>query len=419
MNNIARAARPSSFDVNALRRQFPVLSRLVRGRPLAYLDNGASAQRPIAVIDAVGDYERHHHANIHRGVHTLSQEATALYEAARDKVMDFIHARSRNEIIFVRGTTEAINLVAQSYARPLLQPGDEILITHLEHHANIVPWQMVCGQTGAKLVVAPIDAHGEVHFDAVAALMSPRTRLFACAHVSNALGSVLPVRRLIAAAKARGIVTLIDGAQAVSHMDVDVQELDCDFYAFSAHKMAGPTGIGALYGRLPLLNAMPPYQGGGGMIAQVEFTTARWKPSPERFEAGTPNFGDAVGLAAACDYLDALDRSVIARHDGELAVLAYEKLSVLPGIRLLGPGRGQPRSGLVSFAFEGVHAHDVVTFADEDGIALRGGHHCNQPLMKKLGLTSTTRASFYVYNTPDEIDALVASLHKILKFFGA
>jgi cysteine desulfurase/selenocysteine lyase len=244
-------------------------------------------------------------------------------------------------------------------------------------------------------------------------------KIFAFTHVSNTLGVINPAAELCALARARGIITLIDGAQSIGHLPVDVRQIGCDFYAFSAHKMAGPTGIGALYGRLPLLNAMPPYQGGGGMIAQVEYQTARWKPSPERFEAGTPNFGDAVGLAAACDYLDGLDRAAIARHDGELAAVAYEKLSALPGIRLLGPATGKSRSGLVSFAFEGVHAHDVVTFADEDGIALRGGHHCNQPLMKKLGLTSTTRASFYVYNTPEEIDALVASLRKILKFFGA
>src|SRR6202050_3033409 len=263
-------AHEPRFDIMSVRADFPILARMVHGKPLAYLDNGASAQRPAAVIDAVDDYERHHHANIHRGVHTLSQEATSLYENARDQLVEFINARSRHEVIFVRGTTEAINLVAQSYARPLLKPGDEILITHLEHHANIVPWQMVCEQTGAALVVAPIDARGEVHEDDVVALMSPRTRLFACAHVSNSLGTVLPVRRLIAAAKARGIATLIDGAQAVPHMSVDVRELDCDFYAFSGHKMFGPTGIGVLYGREAVLERMPPWQGGGDMIRSEE-----------------------------------------------------------------------------------------------------------------------------------------------------
>src|ERR1700724_1952386 len=270
MKNIA-LVNDSRFDVMSLRKDFPVLARMIRGKPLAYLDNGASAQRPTAVIDAVDDYERRHHANIHRGVHTLSQEATGLYEAARDKVLAFLHAASRHEVIFVRGATEAINLVAQSYLRPILKAGDEVLITHLEHHANIVPWQMVCEQTGAKLIVAPMDAQGEVHLDAVVALMSPRTKILACAHVSNALGTVLPVRRLVAAAKARGIVALIDGAQAVSHMPVDVQELGCDFYAFSSHKMYGPTGVGLLYGREQLLERMPPWQGGGDMILAVTF----------------------------------------------------------------------------------------------------------------------------------------------------
>src|ERR1700693_1247565 len=287
MKNIALVS-DSRFDVMSLRKDFPVLARLVRGKPLAYLDNGASAQRPTAVIDAVDDYERRHHANIHRGVHTLSQEATTLYEAARDRLVKFVNARSRHEIIFVRGTTEAINLVAQSYLRPVLEPGDEILITHLEHHANIVPWQMVCEQTGATLVVAPIDSRGEVHEDAVVALMSPRTRLFACAHVSNALGTVLPIRRLMAAARARGITTLIDGAQAVPHLLVDVQDLGCDFYAFSGHKMFGPTGVGVLYGREQLLESMPPWQRGGGVILAVTFGKTTYNGLPNKFEAGTP-----------------------------------------------------------------------------------------------------------------------------------
>src|SRR6202142_3952747 len=302
----ARDPRPC-FDVQAARREFPILHRMVPGKPLAYLDNGASAQRPNAVIDAVDDYERRHHANIHRGVHTLSQEATALYESARDRLGRFINARSRHEIIFVRGTTEAINLVAQSYARPLLQPGDEILITHLEHHANIVPWQMVCEQTGAKLVVAPIDSRGEVHVEAVTALMNPRTRLFACAHVSNALGTVLPVRRLVAAAKALGIATLVDGAQAVPHMHVDVQELGCDFYAFSGHKMFGPTGVGVLYGREQLLERMPPWQGGGDMNLTVSFERTTYNALPHKFEAGPPNISGVVGLGAAVDFMQSLD----------------------------------------------------------------------------------------------------------------
>src|ERR1700684_1806479 len=296
MNNIALAESRRIFDVEAARRQFPILTRMIHGKPLAYLDNGASAQRAQCVIDAVDDYERRHHANIHRGVHTLSQEATAMYEGARDRVQRFINARSRSEIIFVRGTTEAINLVTQSYARPTLRAGDEILITHLEHHANIVPWQMVCEQTGAKLVGAPMDQHGEIHAAAVESLMSERTRLFACAHVSNALGTVLPVRRLIAAAKARGIATLIDGAQAVPHMHVDVQELGCDFYAFSGHKMFGPTGVGILYGREQLLERMPPWQGGGDMILAVTFAKTTYNGLPYKFEASNPNISRGLGV---------------------------------------------------------------------------------------------------------------------------
>ncbi|MEP6548905.1 MAG: cysteine desulfurase [Gammaproteobacteria bacterium] len=416
MNNIAMAARPANFDVDVLRRQFPVLSRLLHGRPLVYLDNGASAQRPNAVIDAVNDYERHHHANIHRGVHTLSQEATALYESARDNVVDFIHARSRNEIIFVRGTTEAINLVAQSYARPLLQPGDEILITHLEHHANIVPWQMVCEQTGAKLVVAPIDAHGEVHFDAVAALMSPRTRLLACAHVSNALGTVLPVRRLIAAAKARGIVTMIDGAQAISHMDVDVEDLDCDFYAFSGHKMYGPTGIGVLYGREQLLERMPPWQSGGEMILSVTFAKTTYNGLPNKFEAGTPNISGVVGLGAAVAFLQGLDRQAAHAHETALLARATAVLGEIPELRIV--GTAPDKASLVSFVVSGVHPHDLGTILDEDGIAIRTGHHCAMPVMEFFALPATARASFAFYNTFEEIDRLAAGVERARKIFA-
>ena len=360
-SSTATSAPPASdrafaeFDVAALRRQFPVLSRMIRGKPLVYLDNGASAQRPLAVIEAVDDYERHHHANIHRGVHTLSQEATALYESARDRVAEFVAARSRREIIFVRGTTEAINLVAQSYARPLLRPGDEILITHLEHHANIVPWQLVCEQTGARLVVAPIDARGEVHFDAVESLMTPRTRLLACAHVSNSLGTVLPVGRLIAAAKARGIATLIDGAQAVSHQRVDVQELACDFYVFSGHKMFGPTGIGVLYGREEVLERMPPWQMGGEMILTVTFAKTTYNGLPNKFEAGTPNISGAVGLGAAVTFLAGLDRDAAHAHEAALLHRATAALSEIPGLRIVGTAR--EKASLVSFIVAGVHPH--------------------------------------------------------------
>jgi len=416
MKNMAFADPTAAFDVDNLRRQFPVLARMVRGKPLAYLDNGASAQRPAAVIDAVDDYERHHHANIHRGVHTLSQEATALYENARERLIEFINARSRHEVIFVRGTTEAINLVAQSYARPLLTPGDEILITHLEHHANIVPWQMVCEQTGAKLIVAPIDSRGEVHIDAVVALMSPRTRLFACAHVSNALGTVLPIRRLIAAAKARNIVTLIDGAQAVSHMHVDVQDLGCDFYVFSGQKMFGPTGIGILYGREQLLERMPPWQTGGEMILAVTFAKTTYNGLPNKFEAGTPNISGAIGLGAAVTFLQGLDRDAAERHENALLEHATAALSRIPELRLVGTARD--KASLVSFSVAGVHPHDLGTILDEDGIAIRTGHHCAMPVMDFFKLPATARASFAFYNTFEEIDRLAAGVERARKLFA-
>ena len=415
MNNTALARTEPAFDVEAARRQFPILARMVHGKPLAYLDNGASAQRPQCVIDAVDDYERHHHANIHRGVHTLSQEATALYEGARDRLARFINARSRSEIIFVRGTTEAINLVAQSYARPMLQPGDEVLITHLEHHANIVPWQMVCGQTGAKLVVAPIDARGEVHLESVVSLMGPRTKLLACAHVSNALGTVLPVRRLIAAAKARGITTLIDGAQAISHMPVDVQDLGCDFYAFSSHKMYGPTGIGVLYGREQLLERMPPWQGGGEMILAVTFAKTTYNALPNKFEAGTPNISGAIGLGAAVDFLSGLDLDAARAHEGALLHHATGVLSKIPGLRIV--GTAADKAGLVSFVVAGVHPHDLGTILDEDGIAVRTGHHCAMPVMDFFKLPATARASFAFYNRFDEIDRLGAGIERARKMF--
>jgi cysteine desulfurase/selenocysteine lyase len=404
------------FNVMSLRRDFPVLARLIHGKPLAYLDNGASAQRPNAVISAVEDYERHHHANIHRGVHTLSQEATSLYEAARDRLVAFINARSRHEVIFVRGTTEAINLVAQSYARPTLQPGDEILITYLEHHANIVPWQLLCEQTGAKLIVAPMDAHGEIHADAVESRMGSRTRLFACAHVSNALGTVLPVRRLIAAAKARGITTLIDGAQAVPHMRVDVRDLDCDFYAFSGHKLFGPTGIGILYGRESILDRMPPWQGGGDMILAVSFAKTTYNSLPYKFEAGTPNISGAIGLGAAVDYLDALDLDAAHAHEHALLEYATATLSRIDDLRIIGTAKD--KASLVSFIVAGVHPHDLGTILDEDGIAIRTGHHCAMPVMEYFKLPATARASFAFYNTFDEIDRLGAAIQRARSIFA-
>jgi cysteine desulfurase / selenocysteine lyase len=415
MSSSALAQVDPCFDVETVRSQFPVLARLVRGKPLAYLDNGASAQRPNSVIAAVDDYERHHHANIHRGVHTLSQEATALYEGARDRLKRFINARSRSEIIFVRGTTEAINLVTQSYARPLLKAGDEVLITHLEHHANIVPWQMVCEQTGASLVVAPMDARGEVHTEAVVALMSPRTRIFACAHVSNALGTVLPVRQLIAAAKARGITTLIDGAQAIPHMAVDVQELGCDFYAFSSHKMYGPTGVGVLYGREQLLDRMPPWQGGGDMILAVTFAKTTYNALPHKFEAGTPNISGGIGLGAAVDFLAGLDRPAAHAHEHALLQHASSVLARVPGLRIV--GTAPDKASLVSFVVAGVHPHDLGTVLDEDGIAVRTGHHCAMPVMDFFKLPATARASFAFYNTFDEIERLAAGIERARKIF--
>ena len=415
MNNLAYNTSPS-FDVLQVRGDFPVLARSIHGKPLAYLDNGASAQRPTAVIEAVDDYERHHHANVHRGVHTLSQEATSLYEAARDRLVGFLNARSRHEIIFVRGTTEAINLVAQSYARPVLRAGDEILITHLEHHANIVPWQLVCEQTGARLVVAPMDERGEVHVEAVEALMTGRTRLFACAHVSNALGTVLPLRRLLDAARARGIVTLVDGAQAVPHMPVDVQALDCDFYAFSGHKLFGPTGIGVLYGRESLLERMPPWQGGGDMILAVTFAKTTYNSLPYKFEAGTPNISGAIGLGAAVDYLDGLDLPGAHAHEQALLEHATAALTAVEYLRIV--GTAAHKASLVSFVVKGVHPHDLGTILDEDGVAIRTGHHCAMPVMDFFKLPATARASFAFYNTFEEIDRLVAAIQRARSIFA-
>jgi cysteine desulfurase/selenocysteine lyase len=416
MKNIALAQDTPRFDVEAVRRQFPILTRSVRGQPLSYLDNAASSQRPSSVIGAVDEYERQHHANIHRGVHTLSQEATALYEGARDRLARFINARSRAEVIFVRGTTEGINLVAQSFARSTLKPGDEVLITHLEHHSNIVPWQMVCEQTGAKLIVAPIDSRGVVQFEAVTALMTARTKIFACAHVSNALGTVLPVRRLVAAAKSRGIVTLLDGAQAVAHMPVDVQELGCDFYAFSSHKMFGPTGVGILYGREQLLERMPPWQGGGEMILAVRFDKTTYNGLPNKFEAGTPNISGGIGLGAAVDFITALDREAAHAHESALLDYATRALCAIPGLAIV--GTAPEKASLVSFTVEGVHPHDLGTILDEDGVAVRTGHHCAMPVMDYFKLPATARASFAIYNTFEEIDRLAAGIERARKIFS-
>lgn len=402
-----------------LRSEFPTLHQSVGGRALVYLDNAATTHKPRAVIDALTRYYEKDNSNVHRGLHALSMRATDGYEAARVRTAQFIGAEHPAEIIFTRGTTESINLVAQSWGAANLRKDDVILLTEMEHHSNLVPWQVIAERTGARVKYVPIlgsNAEGGLDLAALDNLLTPQVKLFAFTHISNTLGVINPVAELCRRARAVGALTLVDAAQSIGHEPVDVRAFGCDFLAFSGHKMAGPTGIGVLYGRRTLLDAMPPWQTGGGMISQVEFTGSRWKPSPERFEAGTPNVADAIALRTAMDYLDAIGRPEISLHDHALAEAAYAALAEIPGIRILGP-KGK-RAGLVSFALREVHAHDVVTFADQDGIALRGGHHCNQPLMKKLGLPSSVRASFYVYNTPADIDALVASLRRISAFFG-
>jgi len=403
-----------------VRADFPVLHQQVNGKPLIYLDNGATSQKPRRVIDALVRYYERDNSNVHRGLHALSMRATDAYEGARARIAKFINAADPAEIIFTRGTTESINIVARSWGRAHLKPGDIVLTTEFEHHSNLVPWQQAARASGATLKYVPllgVDGEGGLDLAALDQLLTPRVKLFAFTHISNTLGTINPVTDLCRKARAVGAVTVIDAAQSIGHVPLDVRAIGCDFLAFSGHKMCGPNGIGVLYGRRELLDKLAPDETGGGMVVSVSYETATWKPTPERFEAGTPNVADAIALGAACDYLDALGREQIAAHDTTLVNLAMEKLSVLPGIRIIGPRVGSVRSGLVSFAFEGVHAHDVVTFADEDGVALRGGHHCNQPLMRKLGLTSTTRASFYLYNTEEEIDRLVASLRRIQKFF--
>jgi cysteine desulfurase/selenocysteine lyase len=410
------SAIPASW--RGIRDEFPTLHQQVNGHPLIYLDNAATTQKPKAVMAALDRFYERDNSNVHRGLHALSMRATDAYEGARARVARFVDAAAPEEIIFTRGTTESINLVAASWGGANLREGDVILLTEMEHHSNLVPWQLVAKRTGATLRYLPVTGdEGLLDLSALGRVLTPEVKLFAFTHVSNTLGTINPVAELCARARAVGAVTVIDAAQSVGHMPLDVRAIGCDFLAFSGHKMASVTGIGALYGRKELLDAMPPWQGGGGMISNVDFHESRWKPSPERFEAGTPNFGDAVALGAACDFLDGLGREEIRSHDAALAAYAYDQLATLPGIRLLGP-KGE-RGGIVSFAFSDIHAHDVVTFADEDGIALRGGHHCNQPLMRKLGLTSTARASFFVYNERREVDALVATLRRTLKFFGA
>ena len=397
-----------ALDVERLRADFPILSQSIHGKPLAYLDNGASSQRPRVVIDAERRYAEEMHSNVHRGVHTLSQRATDAFEASRERVRGFLNARSTREIIFTRGTTESINLVANAFVRSSFGPGDEILITWLEHHANIVPWQMACAATGAVLKVAPIDRRGEVDMDAFQQLLTDRTRLVATSHVSNALGTVLPVRQIVDLAHARGIPVLLDGAQAIPHFGVDVQALDCDFYAFSGHKLYGPDGIGVLYGRESLLQAMPPWQGGGDMILSVSFSGTTYNELPFKFEAGTPHMSGAVGLAAAIDYVEHVGLDRIGAWEQELLHYATVQLQTIEGLSIIGTARD--KASLVSFVVDGVHAHDLGTILDQDGIAIRTGHHCAMPAIEFFGLPATARASFAFYNTRAEIDRLVTAV---------
>jgi cysteine desulfurase/selenocysteine lyase len=412
--SLAACALP--LDAEAVRQDFPILSSTVNGHPLVYLDSAASSQRPRAVLEAIEDYETHSHANVHRGVHALSQAATQAFEGARERVRRFINARSMREIIFVRGTTEGINLVAQAYARPRFGPGDEILISALEHHANIVPWQMVCEAVGCTLKVAPINRRGELEVDEFMRLLGPRTRLVALAHVSNALGTVLPVKRLIDAAHGSGAVVLVDGAQAVPHSSVDVRALGADFYTFSGHKLYGPTGIGVLYGREELLAAMPPWQGGGDMILTVSFEKSTYNELPWKFEAGTPNIAGAVGLAAAMDYIESLGIEAIAAHEQRLLELATAELARLPDIELI--GTAAHKAAVLSFTMKGVHPHDLGTILDAEGVAVRTGHHCAMPVMTFFGVPATARASFGCYNSERDVASLVAALRKAREVFG-
>ncbi len=415
-NGGSTVAEPlSPFDVARIREDFPILRQRVHGKPLVYLDNAATSQKPQAVIDRITRYYSEENANIHRGVHALSGRATDAYESARETVRRFLNAAGSQEVIFVRGTTEGINLVAQTYGRAHIAPGDEIILSEMEHHSNIVPWQMVCDEKGASLRVIPINDAGELRLDDYERMLSDRTRLVAVTHVSNALGTVNPVADVIRLAHQRGARVLLDGAQAVAHMPVDVQALDCDFYVFSGHKVLGPTGVGVLYAKSDLLAAMPPYQGGGDMIRSVAFERTLYNVPPHKFEAGTPNIAGVVGLAAALDYLTAIGFDRVAAHEHDLLVRGTEALSRIPGLRLTGTARD--KAGILAFVLDEVHPHDVGTILDQEGVAIRAGHHCCQPLMARLGVPATARASFAFYNTRDEIDVLARALHKARELF--
>jgi cysteine desulfurase/selenocysteine lyase len=418
MSAVANAIRPvrPAFDLAKVRADFPILKLAVNGKPLAYLDNSASAQMPQPVIDRLAHYQTHEHSNIHRAVHYLSETATAAYEGARGKIRAFINAREDREVIYTRGTTDAVNLVMHGYGRKFVGEGDEIVISQLEHHSNIVPWQMLCGEKGCKLRVIPCDERGALLLDEYQRLLNDRTRLVAITHVSNALGTINPVKEMIATAHAHGVPVLIDGAQAAPHLAVDVQDLDCDFYCFSAHKLCGPTGIGILYGKASLLEKMQPYQGGGDMILSVSFEKTTYNVIPHKFEAGTPPIAAAIGLGATVDYLNAIGMANIAAWEHELLAYATEQLTRMPGVRII--GTAPHKAAVVSFVVDGVHPHDVGTVLNEEGVAVRTGHHCAQPVMQRFGVPATARASFYLYNTMEEVDQLAAGIRRVQKMFA-
>ena len=403
-------------DWNRIRTDFPILTQEVHGHPLVYFDNAATTQKPRAVIEALRHYYEHDNANVHRGLHELSSRATEAYEKSRQRVADYIGAASADEIVFTRGTTESINLVAQAWGGKFLREGDVILLTEMEHHSNLVPWQLLAERSGARLRFVPVSEDGMLALEELPSLLTREVKLFACTHVSNSLGTINPVAELCARARAVGALSLIDLAQSAGHMPVNVREIGCDFAAFSGHKMCGPTGIGALYARAEVLEAMPPWHGGGEMIVSVTLEKSTFKKAPHRFEAGTPNIAGAIGLAAAIDYIEAIGRAEIFEHDAHLTAYALERLAELPGIRPLGPTG--TRGALIGFVMVSAHPHDVTTFADQQGLALRGGHHCNQPLMRKFGLPGTARASFYFYNTTAEIDRMIEILRAAVRFFA-
>jgi len=406
----------TNFPVEKIRADFPILAEKIRNKPLVYLDNAATSQKPQAVIDSIVHLYSHDYANVHRGVHTLSVRSTELFEGARTRVKDFINASSEKEIIFVRGTTEAINLVAQSYGKANIKAGDEILITGMEHHSNIVPWQMLCQQTGAVLKVAPINLQGELIYDEFEKMLSDKTRLVSVVHMSNALGTINPVKKIIAAAHAEGIPVLLDGAQAIPHMTVDVQDLDCDFYVFSGHKLYAPTGVGVLYGKQALLEAMPPYQGGGDMIRKVTFEETEYNVLPYKFEAGTPSIADVIGLGAAIDYLNAIGMDKIALYEAELLSYATAKARQIKSLRII--GEAEHKGAILSFVLDKIHPHDIGTMLDSLGIAVRAGHHCAMPVMDFYKVPATARASFAMYNTKEEIDVLMKGIESLIEVFG-